>query len=163
MTMRRLQQIMTGESVMAELLKRRQHENALEARIKRALPPSLATCIAVADGRPPELALAVTSGAAAALLRQRAPDLLRVLVADGWEFTGIRVRVQARQKVMPQANSIKKQLDTATVARLVATAEAVGDSPLADALKRLARSAGALASERQERATERKKHENGEQ
>jgi Dna[CI] antecedent, DciA len=163
MTMRRLQQIMTGESVIAELLKRRQHENALEARIKRALPPSLATCIAVTDSRTHELALAATSGAAAALLRQRAPDLLRVLLADGWEFTGIRVRVQARQKAALQINSFKKQLDTVTIARLVATAEAVGDSPLADALKRLARSAGTPGSEHQERATERKKHENGEQ
>ena len=163
MTMRRLQQIMTGESVMAELLKRRQHENALEARIKRALPSSLATCISVADSRAPELALAATSGAAAALLRQRAPDLLRVLLADGWEFTGIRVRVQARQKASSQVNFVKKQLDAATAARLIATARAVGDSPLANALMRLARSAGAPASERQERATERKKHEDGEQ
>jgi hypothetical protein len=163
MTMRRLQQIMTGESVMAGLLKRRQHENALEARVRQALPPSLATCIAVADGRTPELALAATSGAAAALLRQRAPDLLRVLVADGWEFTGIRVRVQARQKAALRANSVKKQLDEATAAHLVATAAAIGDSPLADALLRLARSAGLPASKHQEGATDRQKHEDGEQ
>ena len=163
MTMRRLQQIMAGESVMADMLKRRQHEHALEARIKRALPPSLATCIAVADGRTSELALVAASGAAGALLRQRAPDLLRVLVAEGWQFTGIRVRVQARQKSQPQFNTSKKQIDASAAAQLLATAEALGKSPLADALSRLARNAGAAVSQHHERPPERKKHEDGEQ
>ena len=163
MTMRRLQQIMTSESAMADLLKRRQRENALEARIRRALPASLATCIAVADGRTPELALVATSGAAAALLRQRAPDLLRILIAEYYEFTGIRVRVQARQNVQTPVNTVKKQLDASTSARLLATAAALGDSPLADALKRLARNARPSRSEHQEGSTERQKHENDEQ
>jgi hypothetical protein len=162
MTMRRLQQIMTGESVMAELLKRRQHEHALEARVRRALPPSLAACITVADGRPPELHLAAASGAAAALLRQRAPDLLRTLVADGCEFTGIRVRVQARPKSAPRANSLKKQIDALAGVRLMATAEALGESPLAEALKRLARRSAA-ESEQQERPPDREKHEDDKQ
>jgi hypothetical protein len=163
MTMRRLQQIMTGESVMAELLKRRQHEHALEARVKRALPPSLAACVAVADGRSTELLLAAVSGAAAALLRQRAPDLLRTLVAEGWEFTGIRVRVQARSKPPSSAFSSRKQIDALVVTQLKATAEALGDSPLADALNRLARRAAMPDSEQQERPPKRKKHEDEEQ
>ena len=162
MTMRRLQQIMTGESVMAELLKRRQHEHELEARVRRALPPSLAACVAVADGRSPELLLAAVSGAAAALLRQRTPDLLRILKADGCEFTGIRVRVQARPKSTPRANSFKKQIDALAAVRLMATAEALGDSPLAEALKRLGRR-GAAESEQQGRPPDRKKHEDDKQ
>src|SRR5450631_3552787 len=151
MTMRRLQQIMTGESVMAELLKRRQHEHALEARVKRALPPSLAACVAVADGRSTELLLAAVSGAAAALLRQRTPDLLSRLVAEGWEFTGIRVRVQARQAAAPPSNPSTKQIDALVADRLKATAQALGDSPLAAALNRLARRAVVPASGEQER------------
>jgi hypothetical protein len=161
--MRRLQHIMTGESVIAGLLQRRQHQLALEARVRRALPPSLATCIAVADNRAPELELAATSGAAAALLRQRAPDLLRILVADGWEFTGIRVRVQARPGRKPPINSIKKQIDAQTSALLVATAQALGDSPLAAALTRLARSARDDASQLQEHPPQREEDEDDEQ
>jgi hypothetical protein len=161
--MRRLQQIMTGESIFAGLLQRRQHQLALEARIRGALPPSLATCIAVADNRTPELALAATSGAAAALLRQRAPDLLRILVADGWEFTGIRVRVQARPGTRPPTKSPKKQLDAPAAALLMATAQTLGDSPLAAALTRLARSARGAASQHHEHPPQREKDEHDEQ
>mgnify|MGYP003694678077 CR=1 FL=1 len=38
MTMRRLQQIITGESALAELLQRRQRAVALEQRIEKTLP-----------------------------------------------------------------------------------------------------------------------------
>jgi Dna[CI] antecedent DciA-like protein len=163
MTMRRLQQIMTGESIMAELLNRRQHEHALEARVRRALPPSLAACVVVADGRSPELSLAAVSGAAAALLRQRTPDLLRALAAEGCEFTGIRVRVQAHPKSQTRANPSKKQIDALAALHLTATAKALGDSPLADALARLVRRAAVPESEQQERPTDREKHEDDEQ
>lgn len=145
--MRRLQQILTGETAVAELLKRRQHELALEARVKQALPPSLAARVTVADGRPPELALMAASGAAAALLRQRAPDLLRALMQEGMEFTGIRVRVQARPPARPPAKAAIKQIDKSCAAVLDATAVALGDSPLAAAMARLAARARASASE----------------
>ncbi len=142
MTLRRLQQIMTGESVTAELLNRMQHEHALEARVRRALPPSLAACVVVADGRSPEL---------------------RVLAAEGCEFTGIRVRVQAHPKSRSRANPSKKQIDAPAALHLRVTADALGDSPLADALMRLARCAALPDSEQQERPPEGEKHEHDEQ
>jgi hypothetical protein len=157
--MRRLQQIMTNESVLADLLKRRQYEHVLETRVRSALPHSLAACIAVADGRSPELALVATSGAAAALFRQRTPDLLRELAAEGWEFTGIRVRVQARQKAAPPANPSTKQIDALVAARLRSTAEALGESPLAAALHRLAGRASVPVSGQQEHPPDGKKHQ----
>jgi hypothetical protein len=147
MSMRRLQQILTGDTAVAELLQRRQHELALEARVKRALPPSLAAQVTVADGRPPELALMATSGAAAALLRQRTPDLLRVLLQEGTEFTGIRVRVQARTVARPAPKSAIKQIDKSSAAALEALAAELGDSSLATALARLAARAREAASE----------------
>jgi hypothetical protein len=146
--MRRLQQIITGESAMAELLRRRQREVALEQRIKKTLPRSLAACVAVSDARSSELTLSATSGAAAALLRQRAPDLLRTLADEGCEFTGIRVRVQARHAPRHVANTLKKQLDAHVATKLLATAVQLGDSPLASALRRLAAHVGETASER---------------
>ncbi len=143
--MRHLHLIISGESAMAELLQRRQRELAVEQHVKKALPRSLANCVCVADGRSSELILSATSGAAAALLRQRAPDLLRVLAGEGCEFTGIRVRVQARSTVKVDSNPPKKQLDSIVTAQLLATAATLGDSPLATALRRLAqRSAPAL-------------------
>jgi hypothetical protein len=143
--MRRLHQIIHGESAMAELLQRRQRELAVEQHVKKVLPRSLANCVSVADGRSSELTLSASSGAAAALLRQRAPDLLRVLASEGCEFTGIRVRVQARTSVRIDSNLPKKQLDSTVAAQLLATAATLGDSSLAAALRRLAqRSAPAL-------------------
>jgi hypothetical protein len=147
MSMRRLQQILTGDTAVAELLQRRQHELALEARVKRALPPSLAAQVTVADGRPPELALMATSGAAAALLRQRTPDLLRVLLQEGTEFTGIRVRVQARTAARPAPKPAIKHIDKSSAAALEALAAELGDSSLAAALARLAARAREAASE----------------
>jgi hypothetical protein len=147
MSMRRLQQILTDETAVAELLKRRQHELALEARVKQALPPSLAALVTVADGRPPELALMAASGAAAALLRQRAPDLLRALLQEGNEFTGIRVRVQARPAARPAPKPAIKQIDKASAEALEAVAAELGDSPLAAALARLAARAREPASD----------------
>jgi hypothetical protein len=71
--------------------------------------------------------------------------LLRVLAGEGCEFTGIRVRVQARTSVKVDSNPQKKQLDSVVTAQLLATAATLGDSPLATALRRLAqRSAPAL-------------------
>ena len=81
------------------------------------------------------------SGAAAALLRQRAPDVLHKLAGEGWEFTGIRVRVQARPAPTEPVKAPKKQLDEAAASTLEALASRLGDAPLAKALKRLARHA----------------------
>ena len=161
--MRRLHQIIAGESAMAELLQRRQREVALEQRIRKALPRSLAACVAVADARSPELTLSATSGAAAALLRQRAPDLLRALTVEGCEFTGIRVRVQARSSAAQAANPSPKQLDAQVAAKLVAAAEQLGASPVAAALRRLASRAAPDPSEADERPAQSVEHEDREE
>lgn len=153
--MRRLQQILTDESALAELLKRRQRELGLEERVKRTLPPALAAHVAVADGRATELVLAVASGAAAALLRQRVPDLLEALLHEGWEFTGIRVRVQARPAPQRLTNTLPKQLDAASAATLRRLATMLGDTQLAAALQRLARHAAAPGSHRAGEALDR--------
>jgi hypothetical protein len=163
MPMRRLQQILTGESVLAELLKRRQHELALEERVKQVLPPTLAAHVAVADGRSPELVLAAASGAAAALVRQRVPDVLRALAHEGWQFTGIRVRVQARPAPRSSANIVTKQIDVAAAAKLRAVAAALGDTGLSAALTRLAARAGTPALDAAEGASDRVKGKDGKQ
>lgn len=136
--MRRLQLILKGESTFDDLLRRQRRESMLQERIHRALPPALAKHIAVIDARSADLELIAASGAAAALLRQRAPELRAALAREGFEFTGIRVRVQARPALEPAPKSYVKQLDTAAAATIVSLAESLGDSPLAQALRRLA-------------------------
>lgn len=139
--MRLLGQVLETEATLAELQRRRERELRLQLRLRRALPPALAAHVSVADARSQELELVAASGAAAALLRQRAPDVLHKLAGEGWEFTGIRVRVQARPAVRETEKSPKKQLDEAAAATLEGLASRLGDAPLARALRRLARHA----------------------
>jgi hypothetical protein len=138
--MRRLHQILNGESTLDDLLQRHRREAMLLDRIHQTLPPALAKHVAVVDARSAELELGAASGAAAALLRQHAPELRSALAREGWEFTGIRVRVQARLARESAPKSPKKQLDNASAATLLALAAELGESPLAQALRRLARS-----------------------
>lgn len=141
--MRRLHQILSGEAKLDDLLTRYRREAALEERVHRALPPALAKHVAVIDARTSELELGAASGAVAALLRQRAPDLRIALAHEGWEFTGIRVRVQARLARESARKFPKKQLDSATISALLTLASELGESELSQALRRLAtRTAG---------------------
>jgi hypothetical protein len=161
--MRKLQHILDGQTEFGDLLARRNRELALEKRVLAALPVALAACVGVADARTEELVLATVSGAAAALLRQRSPQLLETLVAEGWKFTGIRVRVQARSAAQPTRNLDSKQIDSESIQRLESLAEQVDDVPLASALRRLARSASRSSSDRRDEPFERVKDEDGEQ
>jgi hypothetical protein len=136
--MRLLGQVLETEATLADLQRRRERELRLQLRLRRALPPALAAHVRVADARSQELELVAASGAAAALLRQRAPDVLHKLAGEGWEFTGIRVRVQARPAVSEPEKLPKKQLDEAAATTLEALASRLGDAPLAKALQRLA-------------------------
>ena len=140
--MRLLGQVLENEATLADLHRRRERELRLQLLLQRGLPPALAAHVSVADARSQELELAAASGAAGALLRQRAPDLLRELAGEGWEFTGIKVRVQARPAARNPPKVPKKQLDEAAVSTLETLASRLGDSPLAVALRRLARHAG---------------------
>jgi hypothetical protein len=136
--MRRLHQILKGESALDDLLRRHRREAALQELVHQALPPALARYVAVIDARSAELELGAASGAAAALLRQHAPELRIALAREGWEFTGIKVRVQARLARELAPNSPKKQIDNSSAATLLALAAELGESPLAQALRRLA-------------------------
>ncbi len=140
--MRLLGQVLQTEATLADLQRRRERELRLQLRLQRALPPALAAHVSVADARSQELELVAASGAAAALLRQRAPDVLHKLAGEGWEFTVIRVRVQARPAPAEPTKAPMKQLDEVAATTLDALASRLGDEPLAKALRRLARHAG---------------------
>jgi len=146
--MHRLQDVLTAESGLAELLARRQRESSVEEHVKQSLPPMLAARVAVVDARFTELELAASSGAAAALLRQLLPDIGRALAHKGWKFTGIRVRVQARSARAEAVNVAPKQIDAASVAALGRLAAKLGESDLAAALRSLVRRGGAPTSGR---------------
>ena len=144
--MRPMRQILAAEPALARWLDRQLREHAVLQQVKRAVPPALAAHVEAADADAQQLVLAATSGAAAALLRQRAPALLQTLEREGLKFTGIRVRVQPRSAVRPKEKDASKQIDAVSAAKLHARALALADPALREALLRLAERAAARRS-----------------
>src|SRR5216110_2660909 len=110
--MRPLRHILSAETALAGFLDRHRNEQAILQNVRRNLPPALAAQVGIAAGEPPELALLAGSGAAGALLRQRIPDLVEKLAREGWQFTGIRIRVQPLPRSQPPGKINAKQLDS---------------------------------------------------
>ena len=137
--MRPLRDVIFAETALAGFVDRRRRDLAILELLQKSLPPALGAQIAIADALRPELVLSTASGAAAALLRHRAPVLLDALTREGWKFTGIRVRVQAHGTLAETSKVYAKQMDKATAATLRAGAERIEDPRLAEALRRLAR------------------------
>jgi len=145
--MRPLRNIISAEAALAGLLDRRLRELALLDLLRKTLPPALAAQTAVTSASPPELVLSATSGAAATLLRHRGPELVETLSREGWKFTGIRIRVQARHNWADRSKVHAKQIDEKSAAALRAGADRLIDPDLAAALRRLADNATADSAE----------------
>jgi hypothetical protein len=133
-----LRHILAAEALLAGFLERRRRELSLLDSVRKNLPPALASQTRVADASAPELTLSAASGAVAALLRHRAPELLDTLAREGWKFTGIRVRVQARHYFADRSKVHAKQIDGESAAALRSGAERIRDPRLVAALRRLA-------------------------
>ncbi len=97
----------------------------------------------MADAEGHELQLAVDAGAIAAIVRQRTPDLIAILRRDGWQFTGIRVRVQVRIAPQIQRKVDVNQPDKESLRPLAGLARKLPAGPLKNALARFLRRAGA--------------------
>jgi len=136
--MRPLQQILLADTVLAQWTGRLQRELALLQLVQRELPQALAAHVGAVSAVAQDLSLVATSGAAAALLRQRSPALLEALKRSGWQFSGIRVCVQARSAANRTKKVQAKQIDAMSAARLKACAREISDPELAEALLRLA-------------------------
>jgi hypothetical protein len=96
-TLTPLARILTADAQLAAWNARQRREAALLAVVRRALPRPVAERVFVVAGDGPVLELATSSGAIATVVRQHGPDLVARLAREGWEFSGIRLRVQPRQ------------------------------------------------------------------
>lgn len=134
--------ILDADATLAEWEVRRRREAALTEIVRRQLPRPLAMRIHVIDARNDALELAADVGAVAGLLRQRSADLLRSLNRQGWEFTGIRVRVQVRVDPAPAPKMLANPLDRSSLRPLSALARTLPQGPLKEALERFLRRAG---------------------
>jgi hypothetical protein len=134
--------IVTADATLAAWAARRGSEEALTGIIRRLLPRPLATRIRVVDARTGQLELAADAGAIAAIVRQRHPELLSALRREGFEFTGIRVRVQVRVDPPQTRKPLANPLDRASLQPLSTLARDLPAGPLKAALGRFLRRAG---------------------
>ena len=124
---------------MSQWEARRSREEALTRIVRRHLPRPLAMRIHVADARNNELELAADAGAVAAIARHRSVLLLAELKREGWEFTGIRVRVQVRVDPTPLKKALANPVDRGSLQPLRTLATELRPGPLKTALERFLR------------------------
>ena len=137
-----LQRILRSDATLAAWAARRDREVALAEIVRRHLPRPLALRIRVAEERNGQLELAADAGAIAAIVRQRSAELLTALKREGWEFTGIRVRVQVRVDPQPKRKVVANPVDRTLLQPLVALSHALPAGPLKTALERFLRRIG---------------------
>src|SRR6186997_424812 len=136
------QRILRSDTTLAGWAARREREETLAGIVRRHLPRPLALRIRVAEERNGQLELAADAGAVAAIVRQRSAELLTALKREGWEFTGIRVRVQVRDTPVPRRKPLVNPLDRSALQPLSALARTLPPGPLKTALERFLRRVG---------------------
>ena len=135
--------ILDADPTVAGWAARRRREEAVASLVRSHLPRPLADRVRVADAEGQELQLAVEAGAIAAIVRQRTPDLVAALQRNGWQFTGIRVRVQVRTAPPIRPKVDINQPDKESLRPLAGLARNLPAGPLKSALARLLRRVGA--------------------
>ena len=139
--LRRIARVLESDAQLKSWTERYQREAALTQLLATHLPKPIADRVHVADTRNGVLELAAGAGAIAAVLRQRAPDLLAALSRIGWDFTEIRVRVQVAGRSGPVQKIEKRQWDSTSAAPLFDLAPTLPEGPLKAAIARWARRA----------------------
>ena len=110
--------------------------------MRRHLPRPLALRLRRAEERDLQLELVTDAGAIAAIVRQRSAELLTALSREGWEFTGIRVRVQVHTDPVPNQKPLANPVDKSALKPLSALARTLPPGPLKAALERFVRRVG---------------------
>ena len=141
-TLRPLARVLANDATIASWHARMQAESLLTAAVRRHLPRALADRVRVADTAGGTLTLAVSAGAIAAVLRQRAPGVLADLAREGSHFTEIRVRVQVRNVPIAPGKTLVNQRNKVDATPLRRLADDLPAGPLKSALQRLARRIG---------------------
>lgn len=113
---------------------------SIEQVTKKVLPPALAQACRVARIDGSQITLAVPSAAYASKLRQLAPRIAELLMANGWNLNEIIVRVQAGLLQTRTKEAPPRQVAPLGEKALGAFAElqnSLEPGPLADAVQRL--------------------------
>jgi len=141
-----LARIVDADAQLASWNDRRRHEEALLRTLRRMLPRPVAERVFIADSQGDTLELSTSSGAVAAVVRQRAPDLLAALQREDCKFIRIRLRVQPRSTPPGPAKGLPRQWDSEMSRPLEGLAAGLPAGPLKAALGRLLRRSGSRST-----------------
>jgi hypothetical protein len=134
----RLNSLLSSSRELCQLTLKAQQLMALQRHLEQVIPPSLKRGCRVLRLDRQTMTVAVDNGAIAAKLRQMSTELAVKLQERGCEVTLIQVQVQvSAQRYIPPPK--QHQLSPSGKNKLNEFAEQLSDSPLKDALNRLAR------------------------
>lgn len=139
-TLTPLRRIVDADAQLKAWNERRLREQTLLLAVRRALPRPVAERVRVTDEQGERLVLATSSGAIASVLRQHGPAILAAVRRDGWQFSGIEVRVQPQSMPMSLAKPVPHQWDSLNRRPVAALEAALPPGPLKAALTRFLRS-----------------------
>lgn len=106
---KRINDVFKRETQFAGWLRRYQMETMLTGKIRSLLPKLVASQTRVTDIRGGQLKLSVSSGAVATAVKQYAPEIVKLLSQQGYEFNAVLVSVQPSQaKKLPERSEIKR-------------------------------------------------------
>ena len=136
---RKLQRIVVDDPVLSSLWDRTQPLRELQNFTIKYLPANLRSVSRVGAINGDELRLFADSGAAATRLRLLAPTLLAEFRSKGWQFSSIRVAVQVRTDTPMRPRLTARSVDSDGKRALAALADALPESPLQQAVRRLSK------------------------
>jgi len=137
-----LSRVLAEDETLAAWSARREREERVLRSVRRVLPRPVAERVFVAEANGTVLLLTTAAGAIAAVVRQKTPEILGFLGREGWQFNGLRVRVQPRIAPSAPPKRDLPQWDSASRAPVAALARRLPPGPLRLALERLLRRAG---------------------
>ena len=139
MSARKLERIVNDDPALTALWNRTRPLRELQKLYAALVPPYLRSASRVGTVVRDELKLFADSGAVATRLRLLAPDLLPEFRAKGWQFNAIRVGVQVRIGPQTAPKLPRMPLDDKSKRALQRVADDLDESPLKEAMQRLAR------------------------
>jgi hypothetical protein len=140
----KLSTLFAAEPALQPLLRRLAEVNNLERIYSEAAPRNLARLSRVGSFEQGTLTIVADNGAVAAKLRQHVPRLKQAFVLQGAKVTDIRLLVQVGATAGPQAEADPRKpvLASGAAESCRGLAATLPDSPLREALERLARRRG---------------------
>lgn len=136
--MRRIDALFKENAELAILSGQAQDLNASQKIWQAVVPDILKPCTAAGAIKHKRLTVYADNGAIAAKLKLLLPSLLIKLKKQGLEVTAIRVQVQVKSAPQKPAKPARR-IPAQAAKKLDALAGELGDSPLGEALARLAR------------------------